>query len=63
MYEIEKIIEYLKGKIDIYTKEYFSIVLFWDKIWDEMKWMGYDPESVRDLRKYAEELAEGATMN
>ena len=47
-----KVIDYLEGKIDIYNGQYESVINTWNDAWDEMRWQGYDPETVNGIRKY-----------
>ncbi len=49
------VIEYLEGKIDIYNKNYNHVVKTWEQAWDEMVWMGYNPESVAGIQRYINE--------
>lgn len=54
-YHINKIIRYLQGTLDIYNGEHNKTLQLWDTIWDEVKFMGLNPESVKDLKQYSRE--------
>ena len=49
------VIRHLQGKINIYDGEHGNVIKTWDNAWDEMKWMGYNPESVDGIKKYIKE--------
>lgn len=49
------VIDYLEGKIDIYNKDYNHVVETWQQAWDEMKWLGYNPENANSIKKYIKE--------
>jgi hypothetical protein len=49
---LQNVIDYLNGKIDLYNGQYKESIQVWDNVWDEMKWMGYNPESAKDINKY-----------
>ena len=49
------VIEHLQGKVDIYDNKHNDVIKTWDNAWDEMKWMGYNPESVDGIKKYIKE--------
>ena len=49
------IVDYLEGKIDIYNKDYNHIVDFWEQVWDELAYMGYNPQSPDKIRRYIKE--------
>ena len=51
-YHIINIILYLQGNLDIYNGEHERTIQVWNSIWDEMKYMGLNPESVKDLKRY-----------
>ena len=55
-YHIINIICYLEGKLDIYNGEHESTIQVWDDIWDEMRYMGLNPECVKDLKQYMMEV-------
>ena len=55
-YHIINIICYLEGKLDIYNGEYERTIQVWHSIWDEMRYMGLNPESVKDLKQYMMEV-------
>ena len=46
------VILYLEGEVDIYNGEYESVVATWDQVWDEMIYLGYDPECPESIRRY-----------
>lgn len=50
------VIEYLKGKINIYDGKHENVIRTWNQAWDEMSWMGYDPQTVEGIQKYLKEL-------
>ncbi len=49
------VIDYLNGKTDIYDGKHGDIVNAWNDAWDEMKWMGYNPETAGGIKKYINE--------
>ena len=49
------LIDYLEGKIDIYNKNYNYIVEFWEQVWDELVFMGYNPQNPTSIKKYIRE--------
>ena len=49
------VIKYLKGEIDIYNGNYNDAINAWNQAWDEMQWMGYNPESVAGIQRYINE--------
>ena len=49
------VIKYLKGEIDIYNGEYDNVINTWNNAWDEMKWMGYNPQTVEGIKRYITE--------
>ena len=51
--KINWILLYLKEVVDIYNGEFSDVVEYWDSIWDEMKWQGYNPESYDSVLRYA----------
>lgn len=55
-HHINKIIRYLQGTLDIYNGEHNKTLHLWDTIWDEMKFIGLNPESVKDLKQYVREV-------
>ena len=55
-YHINKIIQYLEGTLDIYNGHHSKTVETWNSIWDEMYFMGLNPQSVKDLKRYMMEV-------
>ena len=55
-HHIINIILYLQGDLDIYNGKHERTIQVWDNIWDEMKYMGLNPESVKDLKQYMVEV-------
>ena len=51
-YHIINIILYLQGSLDIYNGEHERTIQVWNNIWNEMKYMGLNPESIKDLKRY-----------
>ncbi len=49
---LKLVIKYLKGEIDIYNGQYQEVIQTWNQAWDEMKWMGYNPESADSIANY-----------
>ena len=49
------VIKYLEGEIDIYNGEYDNVINTWNNAWDEMKWMGYNPQTVEGIKRYITE--------
>ena len=52
---LQNVIDYLNGNIDLYNGQYNRSIQVWNQAWDEMKWMGYDPETVTGIKKYITE--------
>jgi hypothetical protein len=52
---LKLIIKYLEGEIDIYNKDYINVVEFWEQVWDELSFMGYNPQNPNSIRKYIKE--------
>ena len=46
------VIKYLKGEIDIYNGQYENAINTWNEAWDEMNFMGYNPQTVEGIKKY-----------
>lgn len=46
------VIDYLNGKIDLYNGQYEKSINVWNQAWDEMKYMGYNPETAQGIKKY-----------
>lgn len=55
-YHINKIIQYLEGRLDIYNGEHDKTVQIWDSVWGEMLFMGLNPHSINDLKQYISEV-------
>ena len=49
---LKTVIDYLRGEVDIYNGNHPEAVRIWDEAWDEMKFLGYDPETVEGIRAY-----------
>ena len=54
--KLNVVIEYLNGKTDIYNGNYQDVITVWNNVWDEMLYMGYNPESISDIKRYMSEL-------
>ncbi len=52
---LQNVIDYSNGKIDLYNGQYEKSISIWNEVWDEMKWMGYNPETVTGIKKYITE--------
>jgi hypothetical protein len=52
---LKLVIKYLEGEIDIYNKDYINVVEFWEQVWDELSFMGYNPQNPNSIRKYIKE--------
>ena len=50
-----KVIKYLKGEIDIYNGNYNDAINAWNQAWDEMIFLGYNPQTVQGIKKYITE--------
>lgn len=46
------VVKYLKGEIDIYNGKYQSVIDTWNQAWDEMNFMGYNPQTVEGIKGY-----------
>lgn len=49
------VIKYLKGEIDIYNGKYQNVINTWNQAWDEMNFMGYNPQTAEGIKKYITE--------
>lgn len=49
---LEEVISYLKGKIDIYDGHHEKTINAWNEVWDEMNFLGYNPQTINGIRKY-----------
>lgn len=49
---LELVIAYLEGKVDIYDGNHPGAIRIWDEAWDEMKFLGYNPETVDGIKAY-----------
>jgi hypothetical protein len=52
---LQNVIDYLNGKIDLYNGLYEKSIQVWNEAWDEMTWLGYNPQTVAGLKKYIQE--------
>lgn len=52
---LQNVIDYLNGKIDLYDGNYEQSIQAWDQAWDEMRFMGYNPETTQGMSKYIKE--------
>jgi hypothetical protein len=52
---LQNVIDYLNGKIDLYNGQYNQSINVWNEAWDEMRFMGYDPQTVTGIKKYMQE--------
>lgn len=46
------VITYLEGKTDIYDGHHNDTIQRWNEVWDEMKYLGYNPETRDGIFKY-----------
>ena len=46
------VIKYLNGELDIYKDGYENVVNTWNQVWDEIVFMGCDPNSVEGIEEY-----------
>lgn len=53
------VIAYLQGKIDIYNSDYncYWAIEYWDGMFDEMKYQGFDPCSEEGIKQYMKILS------
>jgi len=52
---LKKVIEYLRGKIDIYDGKHEKVLNTWNQAWDEMNYMGYNPQTIEGIQRYITE--------
>ncbi len=52
---LQNVIDYLNGKIDLYNGQYQKSIDLWNQVWDEMKFMGYNPETTQGIKRYIKE--------
>lgn len=53
---LRSIIKYLKGDLDIFNGNYKDTINLWDQIWDEMIFLGYNPETIPGIEGYIREV-------
>lgn len=54
---LQMVISYLNGELDIYDGKHPDVIRIWDQAWDEMRFLGYNPETVLGIKNYmAKEL-------
>lgn len=53
--KLKMVIAYLDGKLDIYDGEHDNVVKAWNNAYDEMRFMGYNPNNSNDIKKYIRE--------
>jgi hypothetical protein len=54
---LKMVISYLRGEQDIYDGKHSDVIRIWDNAWDEMRFLGYDPQTVDGIQNYiAKEL-------
>lgn len=51
-HNLRLVIKYLKGEIDLYNGQYQNAIDTWNQAWDEMKWLGYNPENANSIANY-----------
>lgn len=52
------VIDYLEGKYDIYNGGFQRVLTVWNDAYDEMIFLGYDPNTASGIRNYiARELS------
>lgn len=47
-----EVVDYLEGKFDLYDGRHNGAVKVWDNAWDEMRTLGYNPETAAGIRAY-----------
>lgn len=52
---LQNVIDYLNGNIDLYNGQYNKSIQVWNQVWDEIRYMGYDPQTVKGIKKYISE--------
>ncbi len=50
--KLERVVDYLEGKVDIYDGNHNDIVSTWNSAWDEMVWQGFKPDTANGVRGY-----------
>lgn len=54
---LQMVIKYLKGEIDIYNGTHECVIKTWNQAWDEMNFLGYNPQTINGIQRYiAEQL-------
>ena len=49
---LKMVIKYLEGEVDIYNGKYNDVINTWNLAWDEMKFLGYNPENPNSIKNY-----------
>lgn len=52
---LQNVIDYLNGKIDLYNGQYEKSIATWNEVWDEMRFLGYNPSTIQGIQKYIKE--------
>lgn len=52
---LQNVIDYLNGKIDLYNGQYEKSISIWNEVWDEMRFLGYNPSTIQGIQKYIKE--------
>lgn len=52
---LKMVIKYLKGEVDIYNGKHNHVVNTWNQAYDEMQYMGYNPQTAEGIQKYITE--------
>lgn len=47
-----KVIQYLEGKLEIYDGKHDLVINTWQDAWDEMMFLGYDPQNASSIKRY-----------
>lgn len=49
---LQIVIDYLEGRTEIYDGKHTDVLATWNDAWDEMKYLGYNPETAEGIRRY-----------
>ena len=53
---LQKVVQYLEGKLEIYDGKHKEVIKTWDEAWDEMRFLGYQPDDASSIKSYIREV-------
>ena len=52
---LREVVDYLEGGVDIYDGLHEETIKVWNNAWDEMVWLGIEPDTAAGIKKYIRE--------